>query len=113
MIRVRVLCGALLALVVPALAVAHQLTVFASVDCEAVTVEAKFSSGKAPVTGEVRVLDAENALLATLALESDGTQRVPLDSVDHAGGLVIEVNTGSHEGYWIVTPDDIARNCGS
>ena len=28
-------------------------------------------------------------------------------------GLVIEVDTGSHDNYWIVTPDDIARNCQS
>jgi len=36
-----------------------------------------------------------------------------LDSVDHSTGLVIEVDTGSHDNYWIVTPDDIARNCQS
>lgn len=102
-----------LALIAPVAAGAHQLNVFASVDCDAVLVEAKFSNGKSPVEGEVRVLDGTNALLTTLALEADGTRRIPLDSVDHTGGLVIEVDTGSHEDYWIVTPDDIARNCRS
>ena len=102
-----------LALIVPATAGAHQLNVFATVDCEAVTVEAKFSNGKVPVEGEVRVLDGESTLLTTFALESDGTSRVPLDRVDHSGGLVIEVDVGSHDDYWIVTPEDIARNCGS
>lgn len=98
---------------VPVGAAAHQLVVFASVDCEAVTVEAKFSNGKVTQQGDVRVLDGENNLLTTLQLESDGTVNVPLDSVDHSGGLLIEVDTGSHDNYWIVTPEDIARKCGS
>jgi len=92
---------------------AHKLVVFASVDCEVVTVEAKFSNGRVAQAGEVRVLDGENTLLTTLALSKDGTAKVPLDSVDATGGLVIEVDTGGHDNYWIVTPDDIARNCGS
>ena len=106
---------ALAALVIaaPIGAAAHQLVVFASVDCAAVTVEAKFSNGKLAQKGDVRVLDGTNALMTTLQLESDGTARVPLDSVDHSGGLVIEVDTGSHDNYWIVTPEDIARKCGS
>ncbi|WP_170422306.1 hypothetical protein [Ruegeria arenilitoris] len=99
--------------VAPVAAAAHQLVVFASVDCQAVTVEAKFSNGKPAQQGEVRVLDGENALQTTLQLSSDGTALVPLASVDHATGLVIEVDTGGHDNYWIVTPEDIARKCGS
>lgn len=98
---------------VPSSAAAHQLVVFASVDCEAVTVEAKFSNGRVAQTGEVRVLDGNNALQSTLELKSDGTANVPLDTADHTGGLVIEVDTGGHDNYWIVTPEDIARKCGS
>lgn len=97
----------------PVTAGAHQLNVFASVDCVAVTVEAKFSNGKVPVEGEVRVLDGNNTLLSTLALTTNGTANVQLDSVDHSTGLVIEVDVGSHDDYWIVTPEDIARKCGS
>ena len=111
MIRAVVLAGLVIA--APIGAAAHQLVVFASVDCQAVTVEAKFSNGRVTQQGDVRVLDGENNLLTTLQLESDGTALVPLDSVDHSGGLVIEVDTGSHDNYWIVTPEDIARKCGS
>ncbi|MEL6451296.1 MAG: hypothetical protein AAFQ19_08535 [Pseudomonadota bacterium] len=107
------LCLASLVICLPLAAGAHQLNVFASVDCQSVLVEAKFSNGKAPVAGQVRVLDGDNTLLSTLDLAPDGTRRVPLDSMDHSGGLVIEVDTGSHEDYWIVTPEDIARKCGS
>jgi nickel transport protein len=94
-------------------AAAHQLTVFAAVDCDNVLVEAKFSNGNAVQKADVRVLDGENTLLTTLPIEEDGTVAVPLDSVDHSAGLVIEVDTGSHDNYWIVTPDDIAKNCQS
>lgn len=94
-------------------AAAHQIIVFASVDCEAVTVEAKFSNGNAVQQAEVRVLNGESELLTTLDIGEDGTASVPLDTVDHSGGLVIEVDTGNHDNYWIVTPDDISRKCGS
>jgi nickel transport protein len=98
---------------VPMGAAAHQMIVFASVDCENVMVEAKFSNGNAVQQAEVRVLDGENALLMTMPITEDGTVTIPLASVDHSGGLVIEVDTGSHDNYWIVTPDDIARSCQS
>ncbi|MEM6593763.1 MAG: hypothetical protein AAF672_03165 [Pseudomonadota bacterium] len=111
MIRAFAVAGALLC--APTLAAAHQLVVFAAVECDAVTVEAKFSNGRVTQQGDVRILDGENNLLTTLPLESDGTARVPLDSVDHSAGLLIEVDTGSHDNYWIVTPEDIARKCGS
>ncbi len=90
---------------------AHQLNVFASTDCEVVRIEAKFSSGRVPVGGEVRILNGQNTLLATLALTSEGTLSVPLAGLDAATGLLIEVDTGDHEDYWIVTPQDIAGAC--
>ncbi|WP_341367916.1 hypothetical protein [Yoonia sp. BS5-3] len=111
MIRAIALTAAMV--VAPIGAAAHQLVVFASVDCETVTVEAKFSNGNPAQQGDVRVLDAGNTLLTTLPLEQDGTATLPLDSVDHSEGLVIEVDTGGHDNYWILTPDDIARNCRS
>jgi nickel transport protein len=92
---------------------AHQLVVFAAVDCKIVRVEAKFSNGNAAQQGEVRVLDGNNMLLTTVQLDTDGTAAVPLDNLDHSSGLVIEVDTGSHDNYWMVTPEDIARSCGS
>lgn len=99
--------------VAPFGASAHQMVVFASVDCEAVTVEAKFSNGNAVQQADIRVLDGENTLQTTVPIKTDGTATVPLDSVDHSTGLVIEVDTGSHDNYWIVTPEDIAKNCQS
>ncbi|SLN40719.1 hypothetical protein [Pseudooctadecabacter jejudonensis] len=97
--------------VAPMGAAAHGLIVFASADCEAVTVEAKFSNGRVAQQGEVRILDGDNMLLTTLELAEDGTAVLPLADVDHEGGLVVEVDTGGHDNYWIVTPDDIARGC--
>lgn len=97
----------------PMAAHAHKLVVFASVDCEALLVEAKFSSGRPARQGEVRIGDGENNRLATLALQSDGTATVPLDELDTSGGLLIVVDTGDHDDYWILTPEDIARKCGS
>ncbi len=104
---------ALMLCAVPSVAAAHQLVVFASVDCEAITVEAKFSNGKIAQKGDVRLLDGSNNLLSNYELETNGTARIGLDSIDHSSGLVIEVDTGSHDNYWIVTPEDIARKCGS
>ncbi|MDJ0858827.1 MAG: hypothetical protein QNI90_02805 [Dinoroseobacter sp.] len=94
-------------------AFAHQLNVFASTDCEVVLVEAKFSSGRVPVKGEVRILDGANTLLRTLELGEDGTLSVPFGELDAATGLLIEVDTGGHDDYWILTPEDIAKKCQS
>lgn len=92
-------------------ATAHQLLVLASTDCEVVLVEARFSTGRAPSRGEVRILNADNTLLLTLALDADGTARFPLADVDASTGFVIEVEAGNHDDYWILTPEDIARQC--
>ena len=54
---IRPLALAATMIVAPLGAAAHQLVVFASVDCEAVTVEAKFSNGRVAQQGDVRVLD--------------------------------------------------------
>ncbi|PXW71037.1 nickel transport protein [Loktanella sp. PT4BL] len=110
---IRAIALASICAVAPMGAAAHQLTVFAATNCEMVTVEAKFSNGNPVMLADVRVLDGNNTLLLTLPINEDGTVAIPLDSVDHSGGLVIEVDTGSHDNYWIVTPDDIARSCQS
>lgn len=95
-------------------ALAHQLSVFAYVEDGSVIVESRFSGGNAPRAGEVRVLDAGNALLFTLPLAEDGTARFPLDPAHAGTGLLIEVSTGEgHDNYWILTPEDIARGSGS
>ena len=108
---IRTICVAGLLAAAPISASAHQLIVFAAVDCETVQVEAKFSNGNAVQLGEVRVLDGQNTLLTTMPIGEDGTVAVDLATVDHSEGLLIEVDTGSHDNYWIVTPEDIARSC--
>ena len=110
---IRAIALAVLVAAAPMAATAHKLVVCASTDCEVVLVEAKFSSGKVAQRGEVRILDGDNTLLTTLELSTDGTAQVPLDSLDISGGLLIEVDTGGHDNYWILTPVDIARKCGS
>ena len=94
-------------------ALAHQLNVFASTDCELVLIEAKFSSGRVPVQGEVRVRDGKNTVLMTRALGKSGKLSVPLAELDSTTGLLIEVDTGDHDDYWIITPDDLASKCQS
>lgn len=111
MIRTVFVAALSLALAGPALA--HRVNVFASVEPseagEVVVVEAKFSTGRIPTLGDVRVEGADGALLATYPLEEDGTARFPLDAEAAAGGLSITVTTGDdHEGYWLLTPADIA-----
>ena len=92
---------------------AHQLNVFASTDCESVLVEAKFSTGRRPVSGEVRILDGENRLLATGTLTDKGTLDIPWTELQTSTGLLVEVRSGAHDDYWIMTPEDIAKKCQS
>lgn len=95
-------------------AMAHQLTVFAHVDAGEVVVEAKFSSGRIPAEGEVRVFDAAETLLFTLPIGAEGETRFDLPDGAAEGGLMIEVEASDgHDNYWILTPDDIARGAGS
>ena len=56
--------------VAPIGAAAHQLVVFASVNCEAVTVEAKFSSGRVTQKGEeIDISTAKGAIRLSLRPE--------------------------------------------
>ncbi|MGR3485620.1 MAG: hypothetical protein ACU0BF_09775 [Paracoccaceae bacterium] len=99
----------LLALALAGPALAHRVNVFASVDGDEVLVEVKFSTGRIPVSGDVVVAGADGEVLATYELASDGTLRFPLDREAAAEGLEITVTTGDdHEGYWLLTPADIA-----
>lgn len=94
-------------------AAAHQLNVFASTDCDVVIVEAKYSSGRIPKIGEVRISDGADNVLTTLELGEDGMSRVPLADLDASTGLKIEVEAGHHDNFWIMTPEDIANACQS
>ncbi|WP_316015002.1 hypothetical protein [Roseobacter sp. HKCCA0434] len=112
MIRTALAAVLTLALATPALA--HRVNVFASVtiedEVEIVVVEAKFSTGRIPVSGEVTVDDATGETVLTLPLQEDGTARFPLDRDIAASGLTITVETGDqHSGYWLLTPADLDR----
>ena len=99
------------ALLMAGTALAHRLNVFAWIDGEQVGVEAKFASGARPKVAEVRVFDAEGRLIRTMGVDDNGAARFPLDGASQ--GLRIEVDAGEgHEDYWILTPDDIARQTG-
>ena len=108
-LRALVICLTLAAAVPAA---AHQLIVFASVQGEALVIEAKFSSGKKPKTGAVRVYDGAETLMHDGEISEAGVYRVKLSDIE-AGletGLKVEVDTGSgHTDYWILTPGDIAQ----
>ncbi|MEL6205305.1 MAG: hypothetical protein AAFR47_08345 [Pseudomonadota bacterium] len=86
----------------------HGLSAFASVEGNIVTVEARFSSGRVPRSGDVMIYDAQNALLLQIPLAADGTASFPLMEGAEAG-LRIEVKASDgHEDYWLLTPADIA-----
>ncbi|QFS81725.1 hypothetical protein FIU97_02955 [Roseivivax sp. THAF40] len=110
MTRAGFLSGLALAIAVAASpAAAHRLNVFAFVEDGQVVVEAKFSTGRLPVAGEVRVYDAAGEQIQTLDLGETGTMMFPLDP-SYATGLTIEVEASEgHEDYWILSPDDIAK----
>jgi nickel transport protein len=91
---------------------AHGLNVFASTDCETVLVEAKFSNGRAVQKADVEIRGGDNQLLTTVAV-ADGKAELPLADLDHSGGLLIMIDTDGHDDFWILTPEDIARKCGS
>ncbi|MEZ5582780.1 MAG: hypothetical protein R3F37_08440 [Candidatus Competibacteraceae bacterium] len=63
---------------------AHELMVFAWVDGDSVVVEGKFSNGRKPKQGTVRVYDGSDALLLTLPIKDDGTARFPME--DYTSG---------------------------
>lgn len=104
----------LLSLTLAMPAVAHDLRVFASVAGETVTVETKFSSGRVPTGGEVRVLDVENVVLITMEIGEQGLTEFTLPIGAKETGLLIEVDVSEgHSDYWVLTPDDIAHGQGT
>lgn len=107
----RLTIAALAALLLADPADAHGLRVFAWVDGAEVVVESRFSTGARPHAAQVRVLDADGAEIRVLTAGPDGVARFPLDGAE--GGLTLEVHVGDgHDGYWTLTPQDVARGNG-
>lgn len=105
----RLAFSAILALALAGPALAHRVNVFASVEEDTVTVEAKFSTGRIPAAGEVRVEDASGEVVGTFPLGEGGVTQFSLAGLPYEGGLAILVRTDdNHEGYWLLTPADIA-----
>ncbi|MCH2163940.1 MAG: hypothetical protein MK098_04710 [Marinovum sp.] len=98
------------ALVLPATALAHELVISAKTDCDVLMVAVTYPSGRAVKQGDVRVSDGDNLLQATGTLSSDGTAQFELDTFDHSGGVLVVVQSGHHDDYWILTPEDIAQS---
>ncbi|SDX83355.1 hypothetical protein [Citreimonas salinaria] len=91
-------------------AMAHDLRVFARVDGESVVVETTFSNGRAPVSGEIALSDAEGAPIWTVPLDDDGETAFPLPDGIADTGMRIDVTVSEgHSEYWLLTPGDIAR----
>lgn len=104
--RILVTAVAFVALASPLLA--HGLSVTATVDGDALVVDARFSNGRAPSGGSVTVVNDVEEELYGAPLNADGSARLPLDAFDTSTGIRIDVETDDgHEGYRIMMPADL------
>ncbi len=87
-------------------AMAHQLTVFATVENGAAKITAKFADGTDVSAGRLKIYSAEDTLV--LSQDMSGAWPVYFPVEAHLGGLRIEVDAGNgHSNYWILTPGDM------
>ncbi len=95
-------------------AAAHPFNVFARSDCVTVTVMVSINDGDPVTEGAVTLLNGDDVVVATTELVGDtGRVEVPLEGLDATGGIRAEVVSGGHSDYWVLTPEDLARNCSS
>ena len=87
---------------------AHQLSVFAWVEEDAVLVEARLPKGKHPKLGDVLVYDGNDQLVLKTRLQPDGTASFPLDNWETGFRIVVDMGHG-HQAFWILTPLDIQQ----
>jgi nickel transport protein len=84
---------------------AHNVTVFAWVDGNKVTVEGKFSGGRRPINAPVEVFDSAGNLLLSGKTDDTGTfvfqipRKTEMKVVLHAGM--------GHQAQWIITAEDL------
>ena len=88
--------------------VAHQLSVFAWVQGDAVFVEARLPRGKHPKLGDVLVYDGNDQLLLKTKFQPDGTTSFPLENWETGFRIVVDIGKG-HQAYWVLTPLDIRQ----
>lgn len=104
----KALLAALCLIVLPGVASAHGLSVFAFRQGETLGVEAKFANGRAVQQGLIRILDADDQVVFEGPVSGEETTFVPL--VGDERGLWVEVDAGNdHFDYWILTPSDLAE----
>ncbi|MBN1919007.1 MAG: hypothetical protein JW889_13960 [Verrucomicrobia bacterium] len=95
----------LLALV-PRVAAAHRLNVFAYVEGSDVVVEAYFSDSRVARGAVVEAYDAAGSVVVTVETGADGTCRFPVPDV--AGGLRVVASTGEgHRGEYSMTAEEL------
>lgn len=90
---------------------AHALGLFVTLNCTSIDVEARYSNGKPARSGTIALYDDEDDLMTETAVRPGEATRVPIENADAANGFRVVVDTGSHEDYWIVTPDDVISSC--
>lgn len=102
--------GVVIALAVgcPRSADAHQLSVFAKAQDDAVMITANFANGSEVKSGILRIFGADDSLL--LQQDIEGIWPVVFSVGPHRDGLRIEVDAGNgHNSYWILTPVDLSQ----
>jgi nickel transport protein len=90
---------------------AHALGVFVTLNCTSVDVEARYSNGEPARSGTIAIYDDKDDLMTETAVRPGEATRVPFETADAASGFRVVVDTGSHEDYWIVTPEDVTSSC--
>lgn len=104
--------GIFLAVIGPA--EAHPFNVYATTDCVTITVMASINDGQVPSEGAVTLMNGDDVVVATTELVGNsGKVEISLDGLDITGGIRAEVASGAHSDYWVLTPEDMARNCSS
>ena len=88
---------------------AHQLSVFAKVGNDTVSITAKFADGSEVKSGVLRVFDVNDDLV--LQQEVGEVWPITLPAEPYRAGLRVVIDAGNgHDGYWILTPGDFLQN---
>lgn len=106
--RMRIAAALLAMMLGPLPALAHQITVFATVANGMVDITASFADGTPVMAGTLRILDAQDKVVFAAPL--DGATVAPFPVGPHTDGMTIEVDAGGgHANYWVLTPRDLAN----
>ena len=90
---------------------AHALGVFVTLDCTSIDVDARYSDGKQARVGKISLFDDRDILVVERPVSPNTATRIPFEAANMLRGFRVVVDTGSHDDYWIVTPDDLSESC--